>query len=55
MAKTTEPKFTKDQIVNAAKYREQIDLVKALLNDGEEYTLKQVDGMIEEYMKKEVQ
>nr|DAZ41857.1 MAG TPA: hypothetical protein [Caudoviricetes sp.] len=47
----TEPKFSKEQVLAAAKYRENRDLVDALLDDGEKYTLEQVDKMIEDYKK----
>lgn len=55
MADKKEPKFMKKQIMKAAKYKDMTDLVGALLQDGQEYTLKQVDKMVEEYLKKEVQ
>lgn len=50
----TEPKFSKEQLVRCGKYRNRRDLVDALLNDNEKYTMKQVDTMIEEFMKGKV-
>lgn len=55
MAKKAEPRFAKSQIVRSARYREQIDLVNALLHEDDKYTLAQVDKIIDEYLKKEVQ
>lgn len=45
-----EPTFTKDQIRGATKYADRRDLVEALLDDTEEYTLSEVDQIIKEYM-----
>lgn len=44
-------KFTKEQILASAKYQNRRDLVNALLNDGEVYTMEAVDGMINNFMK----
>lgn len=49
-----EPKFNKEQILKSKKYRESIDIVGALLRDGEGYTLKQVDSLLDDFMKKEI-
>lgn len=46
--------FTKSQLVNSAKYRDRRDLVDALLNNNEKYTIEQVDKTIENYMKGKV-
>ena len=51
---TKEPTFEKEAIVRSARYRDKLDLVNALLEDEKEYTLKQVDEAIEEYLNKEV-
>lgn len=51
---TKEPTFEKEAIVRSARYRDKLDLVNALMEDGKEYTLKQVDKVIEEYLNKEV-
>lgn len=47
-------KYSKVQIVKSNKYAEKRDLLNALLEDGKTYTLKEVDAMIEEFMKKAV-
>lgn len=49
-----EPKFSKDQIVRAAKYRNRRDLVTALLDDGKQYTINEVDSLIDNFMKGKV-
>lgn len=60
MAKTetskdvTETRFTKENIVLSATYAKRRDLVNALLEDGKEYTLKEVDTMIDNYLKGKV-
>ena len=47
-------KFTKEQLVKSKKYFDKVDLLNVLLQDGQEYTIKQVDELIESFMKKEV-
>lgn len=49
-----ERKFSKDQIVRAAKYRNRRDLVTALLDDGKQYTINEVDSLIDNFMKGKV-
>lgn len=47
----TEPQFRKEQIVVSKTYRNQRDLVDALLEDGKTYTIATVDNLIETYQK----
>lgn len=49
-----DPKFSKQQLVECGRYKNRKDLVDALLADNEEYTMKQVDEMIEKFMKRTV-
>ena len=49
-----EPAFTKDALVNSKRFRNQCDLVSALLKDGVEYTVSEVEDMIAKYMKGKV-
>ncbi len=49
-----EPAFTKDALVNSKRFRNQCDLVSALLKDGVEYTISEVEDMIAKYMKGKV-
>ncbi len=49
-----ELKFKKEQIIVSAKYRNQRDLVEALLTDGKMYSITDVDNMIEKYRKGQV-
>jgi len=52
--KRNEQKFSKSQLVRCGKYHDRRDLVDALLDDSEKYTMEQVDNMIEEFMKGKV-
>ncbi len=50
----TKPKaktYTKEQILRSDVYRYRRDLVGALLEDGKNYEIKEVDNMIENYLK----
>lgn len=46
--------FAKEQIVGAKKYENDIDVINALLKDGESYTLAEVDKIIENFKKGKV-
>ena len=46
-----EPAFTKIALVNSKRFRDKRDIVSALLEDGVEYTLSEVETMIAKYMK----
>lgn len=50
----TEPQFSKEQITISEKYRNQRDLVDALLDDKKKYTFETVDNLIENYKKGQV-
>lgn len=52
--KTTEPVFSKEQILASDRYANRRDLVDALLDTDKSYTLKTVDNLIEKYMKGQV-
>ena len=47
----TEPKFTKEALVNSKRFHDERDLVSALLKDGVEYAISEVEDMIAKYMK----
>lgn len=47
-------KFTKQQILEAKKYANRKDLVGALLEEGENYSLSEVDAAISDFMKRKV-
>ena len=49
-----EPKFSKEVLVNCKRFRNECDLVSALLKDGEEYTISEVADMIANYLKGKV-
>ena len=46
--------FTKARLVGSQRYVHRRDLIGALLEDGKTYTLNEVDGLIEKYMKGKV-
>ena len=43
--------YKKEQLVASKKYANRRDIIMALLEDGKAYTLNEVDGLIEKYMK----
>lgn len=46
--------FTKEQIVSAKRYNHRKDVVTMLLEEGQSYTLEEVDELIEKFMKEKV-
>lgn len=46
--------YTKQQILKSKKYSDKQDLINALLEDNDHYTLSQVDEIINDFMKGEV-
>ncbi len=55
MAKEKEMKFAKEQWAASKKYKDQPDLIEALLTDGESYSESEVAKILADYLKKEVQ
>ena len=51
---TAAPVFTKAQLLASKKYAGRLDMINALLEDGETYTTDRVDALIKEYMEGEV-
>ena len=49
-----EPAFTKEALMNCKRFRNERDLVSALLKDDVEYTVSEVVDMIADYMKGKV-
>lgn len=52
--KQQEAKFTKEQILAAKRYADRRDALGAILADGKEYTLKEVDSLLDKFMKGKV-
>ena len=52
--KEVEVKFSKNQLLAAKCFSGKRDILEALLSDGETYTMKTVEQMIERYMKGKV-
>lgn len=48
------PVFTKRNILTFKRYAKRRDLLKAILNDGKQYTIDQVDNLIQNFMKGKV-
>ena len=49
-----EKKFTKNSLVNSEKYKSKKILLKALLEDEKKYSFKEVEKIIDDYLKKGV-
>jgi hypothetical protein len=47
-------KYTKQDLLASNKYKDKIDLLNALLLDNKEYSLKEVDKIINNFLKKGV-
>ena len=47
-------KFPKEKIVASKRYKDKVDLVNALLSDDKEYSLEEVDYIINNFMKGKV-
>lgn len=48
------PIFSKVQLLQSKKYAQQKDLLNALLASDHDYTLKEVDNMINDFLKGKV-
>lgn len=48
------PTFSKAQLLQSKKYAQQKDLLNALLKADHDYTLQEVDNMIEDFLKGKV-
>lgn len=46
--------FSKDQILSSSKFNKRKDLLDALLDEDKHYSLKEVETVIEKFMKDEV-
>ena len=51
---TLEPKFSKEILLNAKRFHHNHDLVSAILEDGVEYTVAEVEDKIEKFLKGKV-
>lgn len=52
--KNIEDKFSKEQIVKSKRFRNNIDLLNAILKENKQYTLKEVEEIIKNFMKGKV-
>lgn len=53
--KTEKETFTREQLVEAKRYKNRRDLLDALLEDGRAYTIAEVDKKISDYLGKKVE
>lgn len=53
-SKIIEQRFSKEQILAAAQYANRRDLVSALLETDKQYTKKEVDELMNKFMKGKV-
>lgn len=47
-------KFSKEQLVKAKKFGVHVDILDALLKEGVQYTVKEVESMVNKFLRKEV-
>ncbi len=52
--KTTEALHTKEQLLSSKKYYNRVDLLNVLLKDNVKYTHKEVEQLIDKFMKGKV-
>lgn len=52
--KTTESKYSKEQLLKSKRYSNRKDLLGVLLDDEKEYSFTEVDAEIEKFMKRGV-
>ncbi len=51
---TNEVSFTKSQLLKSKKYVHQTDVLNVILEEDKNYTIKEVEKLIDGFMKKEV-
>nr|DAI40705.1 MAG TPA: hypothetical protein [Caudoviricetes sp.] len=51
----TNTSFTKEQLYSSKKYEMQKDILGVMLEDNKEYTFDEVDNLIKEFLKREVE
>lgn len=52
--KTTESKYSKEQLLKSKKYANRRDLLEVLLDNKKEYSFAEVDAEIDKFMKRGV-
>lgn len=51
---TKEKRYKKSQLIYSKKYRDKKDLLNALLDENKMYSFKEIDTIIDNFLKKEV-
>jgi hypothetical protein len=46
--------YSKQQILGSNKYKNRRDVLGAILTDGKEYTIEEVDSLLDKFMKGKV-
>lgn len=49
-----EPKFTKEQLIKSKMYRNQIDILKIVLEENKTYSILETDKLINDFLKRKV-
>ena len=52
--KTSSDLFEKQQLLESRRFRDKRDLLEAILSDGKEYTMEEVEQRIDDYRKGKV-
>lgn len=53
-AVSAETRYSKERLVKSKKYADMKNLIKALLVDGETYTIAEVEALLNNYLKGKV-
>ena len=51
----TNTSFTKEQLYSSKKYEMQKDIIGVMIEEDKEYTFDEVDNLIKEFLKREVE
>lgn len=54
LIKELEPKFTKQQLLHSERYADKTDILSALLEEGKNYSRKEAEQTITDFMKGKV-
>lgn len=52
--KIVKPTFSKESLLKSERYKNQRDVLNALLKDDVAYTIQEVDKLVNSFLKKEV-
>lgn len=52
--KKTETTYSKAQLVQSQKYKNKRDILNSILDDNKRYTFKEVDTLVDNFLRKKV-